>query len=421
MTTDTTTAAARPAAGLLVVTVDGLPAWMLPAYGATWVAMPAVDSLAARGVVFDRVITPSTDPRQTLRDLAGSATGDGPSLVRAAAARGWKPALVTDDPETAAWFAAAIDAEVTLVAAVARRDEAADDGETALARLVEAAIDVIRAGRHRLVWCHVASLGVVWDAPRRYRDRYVDPEDPPPPAGAGVPAVAVDADTDPDALVGVRQVFAGQLSLFDAQMGRLFAAVTADADASDAPCWTVLLAGVRGLPLGLHGWVGVGGPDTPFGDLVHVPAVLVDAVGRMAAQRYGGLVVPADLGETLADLVVGVTSDRADPAPASPWRGDSLAGLFTDWSATARDRVVAVGGESVAIVTPSWHCLWRSRPAAGGRRLQLFAKPDDFFELSDVADRCSAMAEPLAEAFARAESGGWQELWRTRLPETEPA
>ena len=35
-------------AGILVVTVDRLPAWILPAYGATWVAMPGLDALAGR-------------------------------------------------------------------------------------------------------------------------------------------------------------------------------------------------------------------------------------------------------------------------------------------------------------------------------------------------------------------------------------
>ena len=31
---------AAAARGLLVVAIDRLPAWILPAYGATWVAMP---------------------------------------------------------------------------------------------------------------------------------------------------------------------------------------------------------------------------------------------------------------------------------------------------------------------------------------------------------------------------------------------
>ena len=61
--------APRPPLRLLVVTIDRLPAWMLSAWGATWVATPALDSLAARGLVFDRLVTPSIDPRETIRDL----------------------------------------------------------------------------------------------------------------------------------------------------------------------------------------------------------------------------------------------------------------------------------------------------------------------------------------------------------------
>jgi arylsulfatase A-like enzyme len=414
-------AASSPPAGMLVVTVDRLPAWMLPAFGATWVATPAIDALAARGLVFDRVITPAADSVATLHDLAfagetGCAGGTGgPSPIQAAIARGWKPVLVTDDAAAADQLAPC-GMEKVLVAAATKAAEAADDAATEVARLVDAAVDLLRAGGHRLVWCHVASLGVAWDAPRKHRERYVDPEDPPPPAGAGVPSFAVDADTDPDLLVGMRQVFAGQLSLLDAQLGRLFEFVAA-AD------WTVLLAGVRGMPLGLHGWVGVGGPDDAHGELVHVPAILVDAGGRMAAQRFGGLVVPADLGATLAELVAGEPAGQPPRDPAAPWRGASLAGLLRDWSAMPRDRVVVVAGNSVAIVTPSWHCLSTRGDAApaGGRRVRLFAKPDDFFECNDVADRCPAVTEPLADLLAREAHGDGRALWLARLPEAPPA
>lgn len=401
--------------GLLVVTVDRLPAWMLPAFGATWVATPAIDALAARGVVFDRVIAPTTDSGVTLADIASVGGGSGPSPVGEAVARGWKAVLVTDDAAAADRLAPA-GMETVLVPAATNSAEAAEDSATALAGLVDAAVDVLRAGGHRLVWCHAGSLGVTWDAPRRHRERYVDPEDPPPPAGARVPSFAVDADTDPDLLVGMRQVFAGQLSLLDAQLGRLF-------DLVAATRWTVLLAGVRGMPLGLHGWVGVGGPDHAHGEVAHVPAILVDAGGRMAAQRFDGLVVPADLGATLADLVGGNPAGQPPRDPAAPWRGASLAGLLQDWSATPRDRVVVVAAESVAIVTPTWHCLSVSSdlPPAGGGRVRLFAKPDDFFECNDVADRCPAVAEPLAELLAREPRGDRQPLWLAALPEAPPA
>ena len=419
--------AALQPVGLLVITVDRLPAWMLGPYGATWVSTPALDSLAARGVVFDRVMATSPAAGDTLRDLGGQLF---------AAAGGWPAAVVTDDPAVAAVLAAAPatgpSVSVRLVEAVAKTKVEEDDARTNIARLVDVAIDVIAARQHRLVWCHVGSLGVAWDAPERYRDRYIDPEDPPPQGGAGVPGFAVDADTDPDRVVGVRQVFAGQVTLLDSHLARLFAAVRKGKD--NAGDWAVVVVGVCGLPLGLHGWVGVGGPDLPYGELIHLPAIVVDAAGRMAAQRYGGLVVPADLGRTLRDWMAEATGSPPHASvadPAMPWQGRSLIGLFESWSVPDRDRVVVAGPDGAAIVTPAWHCLLATEPAEPGvnpvsgvnpeakrpheHAVRLFAKPDDFFELADVANRCSDVAGPLGDLLERAIAGEERAVWLASL------
>ena len=415
-------------AGLLVVTIDRLPAWMLATYGATWVATPALDSLAARGVVFDRVITPSIAARDTLHDLLAAGSPAGQPLLAVAAANDWRPVVVTDDAAVATVMTAG-DAGpavgVRLVEAVAKEAVEEDDAQTSIARLVDAALDCIASGAHRLVWCHVGSLGVAWDAPERYRDRYIDPEDPPPPSGARVPGFAVDGNTDPDLVVGIRQVFAGQITLLDSQLGRLFAAVREAKAAAGGP-WAVLVVGVRGLPLGLHGWVGIGERELPFGERIHVPAIFVDAAGRMAAQRYGGLVVPADLGATLVDLVAQGTGSSPQASVVdlvAPWRGASLAGLFERWSAPVRDRVIVAGADGAAIVTPEWHGLLEPGAAPGDvnrgheRRIRLFAKPDDFFELADVANRCADVAGPLSDLLERACAGDREAAWLTPLPE----
>ena len=233
-----------------------------------------------------------------------------------------------------------------------------------------------------------SGLAVAWDAPDAFRAGYVDPEDPPPPPGARVPNFTVDAETDPDLVVGIRQIFAGQLTLLDRCLGQVF-------EAAAAAGWTVLLAGVRGMPLGLHGVVGCqpGNPPGgfPYGEWVHLPAILVDAAGRMAGQRYGGLVVPAEIGATLVDIVAGRTSAASD-------RPASLVGLFDSWSAPSRDRAIIEAGDLAAIVTNGWH-LVAARPNGDDERLaRLFAKPDDYFELSDVADRCAAVADELERA-----------------------
>jgi len=384
---------------LLVVTIDRLPAWIVPAYGATWVAMGALDALAARGVVCDRLIAPTDDPWANATAIAAAAAGRGGVLVTddaglAAAAPGIAPLH--------GHLGGAHDGrlEVQFVAPSRVARTAADEAETNLARLCTAAAALVTAGRHALVWCHVTGLGLAWDAPERFRERYVDPADPPPPPGAEVPNFTVGPDTDPDLLVGVRQAYAGQLTLLDLWLGRVLEA---------AAGWTVVVAGCRGMGLGLHGRVGPG-PLAAYGELVHLPLIMADAAGRMAAQRYGGLVIPADVGATLAAMVAPAlpTADRA--APGDPRLGRSLEPLFETFQPPQRDRVVVAATAGAAIVTPGWHAV-----AEAGRPPRIYAKPDDFFELCDVADRCGTVADELGSALAAVAAGDLDRAWREPL------
>ena len=134
--------------GLLVVTIDCLPAWMLSAWGATWVATPSMDTLAARGIVLDRLITPSLDPRSSIEDLFGGFGKD--SLFDIAAAAGWRTAILSDDPATPDRVALASGCgqsiDVWEVPAVATRSPAARNSETNLARLFSQAREVVVAG-----------------------------------------------------------------------------------------------------------------------------------------------------------------------------------------------------------------------------------------------------------------------------------
>jgi len=384
--------------GILVVTIDRLPGWMLSAFGCSWVATPALDALAGRGLCCDRLLTTTSDPHATLAAFAGRGSPLGAAsssvwpLFDVAAVAGWPALLVTDDASLAATPPPAAAVRHVPASAVTAPADSAE--ETNLGRLFATAADMLAGGRSRLVWCHAASLGVAWDAPLPYRERYVDPEDPPPPAGAALPEFTVDAATDPDLVMGVRQVMAGQLTLLDECLGRLMAAV-----GDREPAWTILVAGVRGLGLGLHGLVGTA-PQAPYGELVQLPAVFVDHRGRMAAQRYGGLLVAADLGATLGELIA-LPSITAAPGgtgeslPASdPWRGRSLTPLLDRWQGPDRDRVICTTATGTAVATPAWHLVL---PADSGEPGQprLFAKPDDHFELSDVADRAAAVAEEL--------------------------
>ena len=417
-----------PAAGILLVAIDRLPCWMLPTHGCRWVTAPALVRLASRGMTFDRVILTGDAPEQTLADLCGGAGGaaDWP-LVRAAAVRGWSPLLVTDaDPGPTLGDhagSAGMGLTVLRVPPTARRTPPDHESDTALFRLCHAAGEALATGAHRLVILHVTSLGRVWDAPPAFRDAYSEPDDPAAYAGVVVPELEVTDATDPDELVAVRHAFAGQITLLDRCLERLLTRLPQDGATGMVPGWSVLVTGLRGLPLGLHGHVGPG-PFAAFGELVHVPAILVDPAGRMAAQRWGGLVTPADLGATLLEHAGALPApvDRAEAGLAgahasAPWHGASLGGLFEAWRSRTRDRVIARVATGSAVATPAWHAVARCDPdaAEGTGAIRLYAKPDDYFELNDVASRCATEAERLAAVLAAATAGDWQRAWTMPL------
>lgn len=382
---------------LLVVTIDRLPAWILPAYGATWVSTPALDGLAAAGLLLDRLVATSLDPERTLDAIVGGLPAD-----VAAAGRG--VVIATDDAALARRHAGP-GVEVVVVPAGVPSRRPRDARRTALGGLFAAASAALDAGPGCL-WIHATSLGRVWDAPQEFHEPYVDPDDPPPPAGMAVPAFAVDAGTDPDLLVGHRQMFAGQVSLLDRLLGAMMAALPG-AGRGD---WTVCLCGVRGLPLGIHGRMGP--PDDaaverPFGESIHLPAILRAADGAMAGQRYGGVVVPADIGATLRELA-GLPPGGGAAAAAD---ARSLCDLLARWEHRHRDRAISVGAGGVAVTTDAWRWIEGEEgnaPDAGGAG-RLHALPDDFFEMCDVADRCPAEAAALAHVAALARAGRLEE------------
>ncbi|MEI7862814.1 MAG: hypothetical protein WCJ21_09290, partial [Planctomycetota bacterium] len=148
---------------------------------------------------------------------------------------------------------------------------------------------------------------------------------------------------------------------------------------------------------------------------------------RMAGQRYGGLVVPADLGATLVGMVARLTAASAgsDGGPATaavvlpdrpPEEGRDLGGLLSAWTCPQRDRVVVATPEALALITPHWHCLvLRPRPDEEAATPRLYAKPDDSFELSDVANRCLAVTEELQALAERVWAEGIGVAWSAQL------
>ncbi len=121
------------------------------------------------------------------------------------------------------------------------------------------------------------------------------------------------------------------------------------------------------------------------GELVHVPLILrfPDRLG--AAARSQALVEPADLWATLLDRW------RIAAVPPSP-TGDSLMPLVREEQVPSRERLVLAGrGQERAIRTPAWY-LRKAEPP------ELYAKPDDLWEVNNVAIRCQEVVDRLLDA-----------------------
>ena len=182
---------------------------------------------------------------------------------------------------------------------------------------------------------------------------------------------------DPDAVFRYACGYAAQVQVLDACLGALVAALPDGMH--------LVLVGVRGFPLGEHGQVG--GVDTTLpAEQLHVPLLVrsADRAGQLTRTR--GLAEHQDLVSTIAAWAgITLTGDGRNLSMLSDARYDG-------W----RDHTVATANpDSHAIRTASW-CL-----RGASDHDQLFVRPDDRFEMNDVAALRPEVVHGLQLALAR--------------------
>jgi arylsulfatase A-like enzyme len=193
-------------------------------------------------------------------------------------------------------------------------------------------------------------------------------------------------DHDPDEAWGLCQAYAGQVSLLDTCLGALLEFL----QGAPAGNQTLLvLTSARGFPLGEHQRIGPC-DEALYSELVHVPLLLRFPDQLAAGARSQALVEPADLWATLLDWW-GV-ADHAASATAG-----SLLPIVRQETDALRDRLCIAGqGAQRAIRTPAWYLRAADEP-------ELFAKPDDRWEVNNVAVRCQEVVQCLLDVLAQYE------------------
>ncbi len=373
----------------MVIVLDRLGAGFLGPYGNTWLDTPQLNRLAAQSLTFDTALIDS--PRidllyrsywQGLHAAHAGKAADSPSLPERLDSQGVESALISDATPIGELLMASHFSETVKVATAPAAKAAVEIGQTQIARLCAETIDYLQSrSLPGLLWVHADAMSGPWDAPSALRDQFADEDDPLPPDFVQPPALEISPDFDPDELLGITHAYAGQVALTDVCLGALLDAV--DSLYRDRDLLLVLTS-ARGYPLGEHHIIG---PvrDALYGELLHVPFMVRLPEGQFAAQRSAAIVQPVDLFATLLDWFAPEDQPTAR-------HGKSLLSLARGETVAGDDRALSIHAEQLSIRTRAWFLQ------SDGESNRLYAKPDDRWEVNEIADRCQDIVVELEAA-----------------------
>jgi hypothetical protein len=369
---------------------DRLQAGCLGPYGNTWVQTPAFNRLACESFTFDQMSIDTPELERLYRSYwhgwhalcPHEPPAERRSLIAALRESGVTTALLSDERRVTE-HPLAVDFDEFIELDPPWQSQTAEEIEQAhLAKCFVELIDWLPTAREPFfLWCHLAGLGTAWDAPLNFRESYREEGDPEVPSAADVPDRMLPESYDPDELLGIAQAYAGQLSLLDGCLDALLE----ELDGSDAGKDTLLIVtSTRGFPLGEHRRVGPC-DEALHGELLHVPLMIRFPDRTAAAQRTQALAEPADLWATLWQYL------KLGELPRSPTALSWLP-IIKQEAGPRHDRLCMAGAKNErAIRTPAWFL----RAVGDG---ELYAKPDDRWEVNNVANRCLDIVENLHEA-----------------------
>jgi arylsulfatase A-like enzyme len=387
---------------VLVVVLRGLPLGYIGCYGNGWIDTPALDRLAAEGVVFDQHIADCPDAA-----AAGCAwrsgrypfafdeeIGAASDLVTLLREKGVITSLVVDSSrDTPSTFTNGWNSV---------RHIRTHAGDSSLERVLQAVSDVlyeVNESEQWLLWVELATLLPPWDLPADYTQKYLQPAAPEEEDEAEDQAEeTLEPLTDPQPgplgepedtkFLRLQGTLAGAVSCVDAGFSMLLNELDERGLAKDM---MLIVTTDHGQALGEHGTVG---PYRPWlhDELIHLPLLVRLRGCAEAGRRVAALTQPVDLYPTLVEAF-GCT------APLS--HGQSLVALLD--GCISQQRPCAVSAlradprEEWALRTPEWAFLLpiAAAPNDPPRLPQLYVKLQDRWEVNNVIQHHLETAEDL--------------------------
>ncbi len=394
----------------IVVIARGLQLGALGCYGNQWIATPALDALAAEGIVFDQHFADNVDPAGARRAWRSGcyhfppniqANAAHPDLIAALRQRGIHTCLILDDSRS-------VSSEFCEGWDTVERVSAAE-GQMALDAVLDAvgaALERLERRDNWLLWIDLATLLPPWNVPLELQAEYFceesdedeeeneaadedeqSEESEPPTPLAEVPASPIDSE-DERLYLSLQLSYAAAVSYVDVGIGQLLQAL----DGLEGGGGILLMATTdSGQNLGEHGIVGVCRPWL-HDELIHLPLLLRLPGAAKTGRRIAALTQAVDLAPSLADWF---------QTPLAGCHGHSLLPLARGEVESIRSFACAglqVGGAiEYALRTPEWAFLLpiQSNADDAERAPQLFVKPDDRWEVNNVLQHHLELAEQL--------------------------
>ncbi len=383
----------------IVLVFDGLHNGFSGAYGNAGIATPALDRFACDSLLCDRYYADTLELSLLCREYwfgipaAEPETGTvplAPSLPARLREKGYRTILLTDDSEVAYDLYADGFSEVHRIDASLSDQPAASLEETRFFRLFATEIDLVAQNEEPyFLWAHFKAFAGPWDFPDEYRDEQVEEGDPEPYSGTIVPRFddrSVDSEPDPDVLRSVVETYTAGITVLDESLAGFVESLQGGELGAKTLC---ILTGARGFSMGEHRLIGLPEPGDLWGENLHLP-LLVRFPEQYDSQRMvrtSALTQPSDLYATLAEWF-DCGNDNA---------GQSLVRFLADEETPIRDEIRIVGDSQIqALMQSDWFFRIRSETdeIQGLRqKVELYAKPDDRYEVNEVADRCEDIVE----------------------------
>ena len=399
---------------IICLLIDRLHIGYWGAYGNSEIETPTLDRLAAESFLADRFYVDTTDPVRQCRSwwcgVHAIAQNAPPSIMAQLNAAGYRTVLVTDDPEIAYSPDAGDFADVQLLP-TSQNAEPCDEIDTThlcemLATVAATAESLAHAGTPFCLWCHLRGFDEIWDFPLFLREKYCGEDDPEPYQGVTPPFFRLQTSgfgllEMQDVRQSVVSAYMGGVTMFDELLEMLIEPLRNGELGNET---LFLLAGTRGVLFGEHGVIGIPPPDADFTEplaspLVHVPLAIRFPDGFGATVRSDALLQPPDVTRLLYEwLELPMPGEILNTPCAEP----NMLGLLREEPQKLREHILIVASpdrESLScLVTPIWF-LQELDPAVNtDDRFALYVKPDDRWDVNNVADRCAETVEQLVEA-----------------------